>query len=228
MLEYFREGPIIPDNKDHQLALLSTWIWEVGEFGNTMRKADMEMLKWFLTASTIKERGAYNKHNTQGATMCSFIATANNQLGFFNDPTGTSRFMTVNLTGINWQGYTRDIDQDQLWAQAMDLYLNGEQWDLSDSERETASEINAEYEMVDLVGETILKLYAIEPWNKVAWCSSLEIMDELKSTGGLKAGIEIDMRKMASALTKLGLEKPAPRKVQGVSMRGYYGIRKLP
>jgi predicted P-loop ATPase len=138
--------------------------------------------------------------------------------------------MTVNLTDINWQGYTRAIDIDQVWAQATDLYLNGEQWDLTDAERETASDINSQYEMVDMVMETLLRFYAIEPWNKVDWISTYDIMSELKdpNRGNLKAGIEISTQKLASALTKLGLDKPGVRTVGHKGQRGYFGIRLLP
>jgi hypothetical protein len=56
------------------------------------------------------------------------------------------------------------------------------------------------------------------------WTSSLDILNHLKSKGDLKAGIEVDTRKLASALTRLGLEKPIQRSISGVNTRGYYGI----
>lgn len=226
MIEYFQEGPIIPDNKDHRLLLLKKWIWEVSEWGTVARRADREALKAFITTQTIDERAAYDKYNTTGQAITSFIATANNEMGLFNDPTGSSRFMTAKITAIDWKGYTRHVDVDQVWAQAYQLYINGELSELSDAEREKASEINEKYQMLDIVEETILRLYEIG--DKRHWVSSLDILDTLKSEGGLKAGIEIDPRKMASALTKLGLDKPIQRSIAGRPVRGYFGIRKLP
>jgi len=80
------------------------------------------------------------------------------------------------------------------------------------------------------VEETIKKYFAIEPWNKIDWKSTLEIFDILKdpTRGNLKTGIEVDVRKIAGALIKLGLEKPKQRHVAGKVERGYFGIRLLP
>jgi len=224
LIEYFQEGPIAPDNKDHRILLLSKWIWEVSEWGTVARRADREALKAFLTQENVNERGAYRKYQTAGNAMTSFIATANNEMGFFNDPTGSSRFMTAHLTDVDWRGYTRSIDVDQVWAQAYQLYLNGEPWDLSDAEAARADEINQAYQVMDLVEETIVRHFIIDPGNVFYWMASIDIIQHIKDAGGLKAGIEIDARKMASALTRLGLEKPIQRRVGGVNVRGYYGI----
>lgn len=224
MVEYFQEGPIAPDNKDHRILLMSKWVWEVSEWGTVARRADREALKAFLTQNYVNERGAYRKYESNGPALTSFIATANNEMGFFNDPTGSSRFMTCNLKKIDWKGYMRTIDIDQVWAQAYNLYVNGEGYELSRAEAERASEINAEYQVMDLVEETINQLFKIDTGDKTLWTSSLDILNYLKNKGDLKAGIEIDVRKLASALTRLGLDKPVQRRIGGTNVRGYYGI----
>jgi hypothetical protein len=235
MIEYFKEGPILPDDKDCRLALLRTWIWEVSEWGTVARRQDREALKAFITTIEVQDRAAYGRYATTGQAMSSFIATANNEMGLFNDPTGTTRYMTAHILAIDWKGYTQKIDVDQVWAQAMDLYLNGEKWELSPAEEEIAKEINNDYQMVDIVEETINRLYEITPGSKLNWKSSIEIMETLKDPqrGNLKVGTEIDIRKMSSALTKLGLEKPIQRRVTSVPggasrlERGYWGVKEL-
>ena len=235
MIEYFKEGPILPDDKDCRLALLRTWIWEVSEWGTVARRQDREALKAFITTIEVQDRAAYGRYATTGQAMSSFIATANNEMGLFNDPTGTTRYMTAHVTAIDWQGYTKKIDVDQVWAQAMDLYLNGEKWELSTSEAALSDEINGDYQMIDIVEETINRLFEIIPGSKLNWMSSLGIMEILKdpTKGNLKTGIELDIRRMSSALTKLGLEKPIQRRVasmpggQSRLERGYWGVREL-
>lgn len=228
MIEYFKEGAILPDDKDCRLSLISTWIWEVSEWGTVARRQDREALKAFISTVDVKDRAAYGKHAMQGRAISSFIATANNEMGLFNDPTGTSRFMTCHVTAIDWKGYTRAIDIDQVWAQAYNLWLNKEPWELSDVELAAATEINNDYQMIDIVEETCHQLFEIDPGNKTLWMSSLDIMNYLKNDGNLKSGIEIDMRKMASALTKMGLDRPKQKRVAGRIERGYVGIRRLP
>ena len=225
LVKYFQEGPISPDNKDHKLLMLWKWIWEVPEWGTVARRADREALKAFLTQQQINERRAYGKYETSGAAITSFIATVNDEMGLYNDPTGSTRFMTCYITDIDWRGYTREIDADQVWAQAYQLYINGESHELDKAERAVADEINKSYQVMDLVEETINQLFDIDPTNRRYWTSSLDILNLLKTKGDLKAGIEIDVRKLASALTRMGLEKPVQRSVAGVNVRGYYGIQ---
>jgi hypothetical protein len=112
----------------------------------------------------------------------------------------------------------------------MELYNSGEPWELSDVERARAGEINENYRMLDIVSETILKLFYIDPGNENIWLSSLQIIDALKdpNQGNLKAGNEVDMRRVASALTGLGLDKPKQGQGTNRGKRGYYGIRFLP
>lgn len=223
--EYFSEGPILPDEKDCKLSLLSTWIWEISEWGNTARKADREALKAFLTTVKVQERAAYGRYKTEGQAMSSFMATTNNENGLLTDPTGNTRFMIARVDKIDWRGYTRNIDVDQIWAQAMSLYVGGEPWELDPVEFAMATDINLNYLTIDIVEETIKHLFEINPGGQ-EFLGSLEIMEFLKGVGNLKAGIEIDTRRMASALTRLGLEKPRPGSGVNRGQRGYYGIKR--
>jgi predicted P-loop ATPase len=221
--QYFHEGPILPDDKDCRIRRLSTWIWDVNEFGNTARRADREALKAFLSATSVRDRKPYGKYDIQGPVITSFIGTVNNEVGILSDPTGSRRFFIAHITAIDWSYATR-IDVDQVWAQAMKLYTEGERWELDKDERVIANEINAQYEMVDLVEETVLKLFEITG-DPNDWVATVEIMETLKNVGNLKAGTEITTQKLAAALTKLGLGRPVQRKVAGVPIRGYFGIK---
>ncbi len=225
--EYFHEGPILPDDKDCRLRRMSTWVWEVNEFGTTTRKADREALKAFLTTKTVRERKPYGRYDIQGPAIASFIGTVNNESGVLNDPTGSRRFMIAHLTDIDWS-YTK-LEADQIWAQAFDLYLAGEPWDLQPDERILADQINETYQMADVVEETIKRYYDIDPTQNGWWTSTLDIMELLKdpSYGNLKAGAEIDTRRLAAALTRLGVGTPYQRRFGSQPrIRGYYGIKR--
>lgn len=162
--------------------------------------------------------------------MCSFIGTANNQSGLLNDPTGTRRFMVCKLLNIDWS-YSK-MDVDQIWAQAYALYLQGEPWDLTPDERKQADEINENYQVIDIVEETIKKWFEIDPAQTSWRMTTIELLTVLKDpgAGNLKPGSEIDARKLASALTKIGLGQPKLFRMPGSTapMRGYFGIRSKP
>ena len=232
MPEYYFEGAVNPEDKDCRLRRMSIWIWEINEFGSTTRRADREALKAFLSTHIIRERKAYGKFDIQGNALSSFVGTANDEGGILADPTGSRRFMTVHLLSIDWQGYTRNIDVDQVWAQAYDLYVSGENWELENDDRRAAEDINAEYKVLDIVEETVRKFFEVDT-NQTSWrMSSLEIMEVLKDPlrGNLRAPSEINERRLSSAMVALGLGKPTVMRFGSKALRGYTGInlRMLP
>jgi len=132
---HFIESNIDTENKDHTIRLATTWIWEVGELGSTTSRADRSKLKAFLTRETICERKSYGRLPISKPAITSFIGTINNDIGFLNDPTGNRRYNPTTLTSINWD-YSKNIDVNQVWAEAVDLYKNGEPWRLKDTEKQ--------------------------------------------------------------------------------------------
>ena len=225
--EYYYEGPINPDDKDCRLRRLSIWLWEVSEFGVTTRKADREALKAFISTEIVRDRKSYGRYDVQGNAMASFIGTFNDEAGVFSDPTGSRRFMTSHILSIDWD-YKKNIDVDQIWAQAYDLYLTDEPWNLTVDERQMATEVNDLYQVVDIVEESVKTFFDIDPANSNWWMSTTEIMEMLKDPqlGNLKTGVELNTRRLAAALTHLGLDKPKQRKINNQPIRGYYGIRR--
>lgn len=224
---YFRQAEIDPHDDDDKRRLSEFWIWEVQELGSSMRKSDWEAIKGYLRQETVSFRRKYGKTETKTRALTSFIGTINNEEGFL--PNADRMFFIERILSIDWT-YTK-IDVNQVWAQAMMLYLSGEKWEPeTKQEREQIERINEEYRIIDPVEETIKKFFKIDPKEMNWWLSSTEIMGTLKDPikGNLKPGSEIDMRKLARALTKLGLDKPKLKRTGGSPARGYFGIDYLP
>jgi predicted P-loop ATPase len=226
--QFFNASGILPDDKDYRLRRLKVWVWDVNEFGNTVRRADREAFKAFITDSDVIERRAYGKYDITGKAISSFIGTVNNEMGVLNDPTGNRRFIVTHISALDWN-YADKVDVRQVWAQAMQLFLDGETGELNQAEREIVAEMNEQYQMVDIVAETVKKFFDIDPV-EIWWMSTVDIIEVLKDTnrGNLKAGSEITAQKLSSALTHLNLGKPRLHKVRGTPMRGYFGIKLKP
>lgn len=223
--EYYHEGAINPEDKDCRLRLLSAWIWTVSELGATTRKNDREALKSFLTLETVRDRKPFGKFDIQGPAMTSFIGTINNEGGFLSDPTGNRRFMTCKVTEIDWS-YTK-LDVDQIWAQAYDLYLAGEPWDLSKQEYQQAADINESYQVDDLVEAALLKYFQIDQNQQNWWLSTVDIIEALEEKGmkfGSQMGASIALGK---AMTSIGLEKSKRQNNHGKWVNGYVGIQTI-
>jgi hypothetical protein len=222
MPEYYHEGAINPEDKDCRLRLLSTWIWTVSELGSTTRKQDRESLKSFLTLETVRDRKPFGKYDIQGPAMTSFVGTINNEGGFLSDPTGNRRFMTCKVTTIDWS-YTK-LDVDQVWAQAFNLYLADEPWDLQKDEYLKAAEINETYQVDDLIEAAILKYFQVDPNKRGWWLSTVDIVETLEQKN-VKFGSPIGAgMAVGRAMTSIGLEKMKRFNTQGKLVNGYLGI----
>jgi hypothetical protein len=221
---YFHEGSIDTFNrKDTEVKLMSTWIWEVGELGGTMQKAEMNALKAILSQTWVKVRKAYGRHEVNKPAMASFIGTINNEAGFLNDFTGSRRYMVSKITKIDWS-YTQ-LRVDDIWAQAMFLYQNGYQWTLDDGERSFSDEINDVYTVEDPTQAAILKYFEIDS-NEQGWFfSTLDIAMTIEEKGLHYGSSNAAMMAVGRALAALGLTRARLGPKNGKREMGYRGIK---
>jgi putative DNA primase/helicase len=221
--QYFSEGPIRPDDKDSLIRLASSWIWEVSELGATIRRADIEALKGFITTQTISVRRAYGKHEEQYPATAALIGTVNdNGVGFLNDTTGSRRSLIIPIKSINWK-YSTEVDINQVWAQAVALYQSGEESKLDDMERSKHQEINVKFDVTDPVEDVIDREYDIDITRMDWFTPAIEIVSAVDLV--LHGTSAIHARAVSTTLKKRGVISRTARYGDRV-MRGYYGIRK--
>lgn len=157
----FLESPLNPDDKDSRINLIRYWIWEVGELGSVTNRADREALKRFISTHTVKERPPYARLPIEKPAITSFIGTVNNEAGFLNDPTGNRRYAACTLTKID-RSYTQ-LDINQIWAEAYNLYLQGEPFTLTAEEEIKRDDINQKYTVSDPLDDMIERYFYIDP-----------------------------------------------------------------
>ena len=232
-LKYYKESSIDPDNKDHRIATSEIWIWEVGELGSTTKKADREALKSFLTTDTFTERAAYGRYNQPYKAMASFIGTVNDESGFLNDPTGSRRFWVMGIDSIDF-AYSKDININDIWAEAYHAYKHGESHDLDQNQKQKAEEIAEEYRMVNSVEEAIKKWFDITnvdtdflDFNTIRSV----LVDKDKANLSPRDASDV---KISAALKAIGLKRTTKWMAQTaighnkrIKARGYLGIKVL-
>lgn len=158
---FFLEGAINVADKDSDIRLLSHWIWEVSELDATTRKADQSALKAFITKEVVTVRKSYGKHDTKKPALASLIGTVNNTSGFLADESGSRRFLITRLIYIDLKYQKLNIDQ--IWAQAHQLYLDGETNRLTPEEAAAQREVNARYEAETVLSDWIDKYFEFNP-----------------------------------------------------------------
>lgn len=216
--EYFVESDIKPELEDHKRLLASKWIWEVGELGATTRKADIESLKHFLTMADVTFRVPYGRYHITKSALASFIGTVNpDGSGFLADKTGNRRFLTVELESIN-HDYQKDIDIDQVWAQAFQMYRDGESWRLMDEEKAVQQSINEGNMKDDPVADWIIKYFNINPSNHIWRTTSQDITAVLQEKGMKEQSRALQMM-VSQSLKAMGLQQDSnarPRQWKGI------------
>lgn len=229
--DYFSEAMPDPDNKDSRLALATTWIWEIKELGSVTRRADRESLKAWLTLESVSERPPFGKYPIYKPAITSFVATVNDEGGFFNDPTGSRRYMTVAVKTMDWN-YSKNIDPRQVWAQAVSLFKSGEDWNLTPEEARTIGAVNAEYEF-SLPSYDWLDRYIED--TPGAFLETATILQELSSAGNFGKDTQLS-REIAGWMKRNGYEQAKeyvtlnvkddrgnPKQVKK-QVRGYKGV----
>ncbi len=226
------EAPIKPEDKDFLETLTTKWIWEVGELGATIRKADREALKAFLTLQEATYRPAYGRYTVSKPALASCIGTVNMENGFLNDPTGNRRFWPLTLSTIDW-AYPAKIDVNQIWAQAYALYRAGEPWALCPSEKSVHEQICTLFEIEDPYAERVLEHFDIIPVGRLTndvitdddwFMTTTKIAEHLAEQAKLRPSSDTAfLMALSTTLQRLGVEKLFKR---NPSRRGYVGIRK--
>lgn len=119
----------IPDLKNQKMyeALDGAWLVEMGELA-VMNKADRETIKMYITKTEDTYRKAYARNISVNRRTCIFIGTTN-ESDFLNDTTGNRRFCPIEChQGSKFKPWNLSVDEvHQIWAEAYEMYLAGEQ-----------------------------------------------------------------------------------------------------
>lgn len=119
----------LPDVKGKEAyeALDGVWIMEIPELG-AFKKADREQIKSFISKRKDTYRKAYGRYTTDNPRQCIFIGTTND-VAFLDDSTGGRRFWIADCSSSAISSMWDDLDSkevDQIWAEAKEIYMSGE------------------------------------------------------------------------------------------------------
>lgn len=155
----FGDSTIDLKSKESVRRAYESWIYEYPELSSMFRKADVNMLKTFVTANAQNFRLPYDKFFTKYPTRTSIIGTTNDEEIFIDD-TGSRRFLVVhaNWSRDDWPEINA-IDWKQVWLQArheylsgMPIVMSGEEQEENERDNESFSYTNAAtYKLMDYV-----------------------------------------------------------------------------
>ncbi|WP_295450951.1 virulence-associated E family protein [uncultured Thiodictyon sp.] len=136
--------------KEGYEALRGAWLVEVAELSAT-RKSDVEAVKRFLTQGTDRYREAYGRRVRSYPRQCVFFGTTNDVAPLV-DPTGERRYWPVVVTSERpvqvWAPELNAV-RDQLWAEAVCMYADGEVHVLTPELEQQAALVQAQHRSDD-------------------------------------------------------------------------------
>lgn len=208
--EWFTDEIADFGTKDAAMQIRGVWIVEIAELVG-LRRPDVGRIKAFMSRATDRFRPPYGRRLIESARQCVFAGTVNHK-NYLKDDTGARRFWPVACQRILTDALARD--RDQLWAEAVTRYRNGEAWWLDTPELN----VLAEQEQAER--------YEGDPWDEeiAAWAEVREhvsIREILGDCLGKPKGqwFQPDMNRVARALQVAGYRKFQLRIGQGREWR---------
>lgn len=179
--EYTSSGMLNFVDKETKVQLGELFLYNLDEAAS-LNKKDMDLLKELLTRKKSYERRAWTTLSDTFIRHCSFCGTSNYQ-EILHDPTGSRRFLCHQVEG-NIDLNMDDIDLDQVYAQAYQLYRTGFQYWFDSNDIKTIEMKNLRFKSIPAEEELILNKY--EPCEKdeegAIRLTALEILMELNSS----------------------------------------------
>jgi predicted P-loop ATPase len=206
----YSEGELNPSDKDHKFIHADTVLYNVAEFEATIRKKDASALKQFLTLKEINERAPYGRYKEHFKSICSFCGSVNDPQ-FLNDPTGSRRYPVVPISAIN---YLHEVPMQQVFAQALVLFRNGEQYWFDEADIAAVNEANESFQVEDYLDILAAK---VEAGDSELTCT--EILQQLGRENPTKG----ETVKMGILLSKKGIQSKM-KKRNGISLKHYFVI----
>lgn len=172
--------------------LQGAWLIEMAELSG-LKKAEVEQVKQYISKCEDMFRPAYGRTIETYKRQCIFFGTTNN-LDFLRDPTGNRRFNPIDVhKELRTKSVRDDLTQyevDQIWAEAYELWKNGEKLYFDEDEDMMARLAQNQHSAVDErrgVIEAFLEKLLPEDWeNKDIYDRRAWLDDPLSKPGTVK------------------------------------------
>jgi putative DNA primase/helicase len=126
-------------SKDGKQDIQGHWLVEVSEL-DAMKRNEIETVKAFITKQVDTFRPSYGRFSKPHERQCVLVGTTNSD-SYLRDHTGNRRFWPVCCKNVDLKALRHD--RDQLWAEALAAYRQGERWWLEGEETVMAQEEQA-------------------------------------------------------------------------------------
>lgn len=155
--KYSSSGFLDPKDKETLVQLSELCQYNMDEIEN-LKPRNVEAIKELITKASMYLRRAYTTLSQNYPRRCSFCGTANGT-NILHDITGNRRFLCQNVLSIDYS--LKNIDLNQVYAQAYHLYNKGFQYWLDPKEQAVVEMQNSQFRAKS-IEEELIDIY-LEP-----------------------------------------------------------------
>lgn len=153
--EFFSDELSDIGSKDAKMEMQGVWCIEIAEM-HRLNLSATNAVKKFLSQATDRYRPPYGSTVIDAPRRLVLAGTINPDGNpYLKDNTGARRFWPVTATKIDVEGISED--RDQLWAEAVMMYRNGEPWWVQREEIDIVEGQQADRTDVDVWTDAVLK-----------------------------------------------------------------------
>ena len=174
---YYTDSIDFGRKRDAEMYLNRFALINIDEF-DQITLTQQGFLKHILQKPVVNLRKSYSNSVQELRRYASFIATSN-QKDLLTDPSGSRRFMCVEVTGTI--DTARPIDYEQLYAQAMYEICHGERYWFDDKDEAILAQGNREFEQTPPAIQLFYRYFKVAGDDKEGeYLSPVEILDYLQ------------------------------------------------
>lgn len=176
--QYYLDHVNLANKFDKEMALTNNLLVNIDELDQVRRSQQAE-LKQLLSKSSVNGRTIYGKVQQDRRRYASFVATTNNRHPL-HDPTGSRRFLCIEIPAGRLIDNTQAIDYDQLYAQLLSELDRGERYWFTEEETRAIQRHNMPYQstldMERIVMACFRKPLPDEPCRPVKMTAILDVV----------------------------------------------------
>lgn len=201
--EYYAESLDFSSRREAEMALGRFALINLDEF-DSISPTQQAFLKHLLQKPEVKIRQPYGQSVRSRRRYGSFMATCNNP-DLLSDPTGSRRFLCIELTGQI--DNNRTVCYEQLYAQAVEALTRGERYWFTHEEEIAIMQDNRGFQQCPVEEQLFLQYYrkAVSE-NAGLWLSATEMLLDMQKRSGVHLS-KTNMNTFARILTKHQIAK---------------------
>lgn len=221
--DLYKEEPWVHNNKDSEIALSQSFIWNLEELDN-LNKGEISAMKAVISRQSVNQRRAYQRDADQMPRIVNFWSSTN-KTDFLTDVENT-RWLpfivkTINHDYCNTRTGAKTVEIDKVWAQAWALYHKNYDYSLTAEEQIIQSRVNTNFESMTEEKELIIKHF--KPGRShmpgSLYMSNGDIRFKLEAV----SKTNLSIHNIGRSMKQLGFEG-ASRRVDEKTVRGYWVI----